>query len=49
MWKKFPEIVGFIYCEINDIERSFYLVLLEAYPEPSQTSQTKRFTKVVNG
>ena len=46
--RKHADIADFIYCETNGIAPSFYLVLLEAYLESSQTSRMERFVKMVN-
>ena len=34
-----------LYCEINDVAPSFYLVLSEAYSKSSQRSKMERFAK----
>ena len=45
----YAEIADFIYCKINGIASSFYLILSEAYSEPCKISKIGRFAKVVNG
>ena len=48
-WNKYANIEDLTFCKINDIAPNFYLVLSEAYSEPSHTSKMERFAKIANG
>ena len=43
------EIADLIYCNINSIATSFYLILSEAYSEPCQKSKMEGFGKMISG